>query len=141
MFQVDIRDVLLIALPILTAILGSFFTYIFSVKEKKSETVRKFKEEKYMNLILLLQSFIGSTNSGDGKRKFFEESYKSWLYCSDDVTKAINDLINFFSNETGLINDTNKGHELIGRIVLEMRKDLLGKTRLKITDFKYVSVT
>jgi hypothetical protein len=80
MTQITIKDTLLIVLPILTAILGSFFTYIFSIKEKKLDLVRKFKEEKYTNLILLLQSFIAYTVSGDGKRKFFDESYKSWLY-------------------------------------------------------------
>jgi hypothetical protein len=52
--------------------------------------------------------------------------------------KAIN---HGFIGETGLIKDTKKGHELIGKIVFEMRKDLLGNTKLSNTDFKYVSVT
>jgi hypothetical protein len=140
MLQIHIKDFLLVVLPILTAILSSFLTYIFSTREKKLDTVRKFKEEKYTNLILLLQSFMYSTVSSNGKKKFFEENYKSWLYCSDNVTRAINDFVNFFSGKPGLINDTKDGHELIGKIILEMRKDLLGKTKLNISDFKYIDV-
>jgi hypothetical protein len=136
MLQIHIKDILLIVLPILSC----FLTYIFSTRKEKLDTVRKFKEEKYTNLILLLQSFVYSTVSRDGKKKFFEENYKSWLYCSDNVTRAINDFVDFISGKPGLINDTEKGHELIGKIILEMRKDLLGKTKLNISDFKYIDV-
>lgn len=47
----------------------------------------RFKEEKYSNLLILLQGFVGETTSGETKKKFFEEQYKSWLYSSDNVVK------------------------------------------------------
>lgn len=132
------KDFFLIMFPILTAILSSYLTYYFTIKSKQKETILKFKEEKYTNLIIALQGFVGSTASTERKKIFFEEHYKSWLYSSDGVIKNINIL--FESLEYGKVPDINNGKEIIGNIVLEMRKDLLGKTSLKNIDFRYVEV-
>lgn len=75
----ETKDILLIALPILTLIFGSSLTYYYGVKSKKQEAITKFKEEKYSNLIIALQGFIGNTTSAETKKIFFEEQYKSWL--------------------------------------------------------------
>ena len=90
----DIKDIFLVILPVIAALISSYFTYYFTIKSKKSEAILKFKEEKYANLLILLQGFVGITASGESKRKFFHEQYKSWLYCSDDVVKAINNMVN-----------------------------------------------
>jgi hypothetical protein len=74
------------------------------------------------------------------KRKFFEEQYKSWLYSSDGVVEAINNMIRLIIEERGKDPDPKKGAEIVGNIVLAMRKDLLGKTRLKANDFRYTDV-
>lgn len=100
----------------------------------------KFKEEKYSNLIIALQGFVGSTNSAETKRKFFEEQYKSWLYSSDEVVESINNLIKLLIEEQGNRPNPEKGREIIGTIILEMRKDLLGKTNLSYKDFRYTDV-
>lgn len=136
----ETKIVLLIILPIITAILSSYLTYYFAIKSKKNETITKFKEEKYSNLIIALQGFIGSTISAETKRIFFEEQYKSWLYSSDDVVKSINDLIKLLLDEKGKAPNPEKGNEIIGTIILKMRKDLLGKTKLSQKDFRYIDV-
>ncbi len=136
----ETKNILLIVLPILTAILGSYSTYYFTVKSREKEAIKKFKEEKYSNLIIALQGFIGSTVSADVKRKFFEEQYKSWLYSSDKVIKAINNLTTFIIEEESKGLNPEMGRKIIGIIILEMRKDLLGKTNLKYKDFRYVDV-
>ncbi len=100
----------------------------------------KFKEEKYANLLTLLQGFVGRTASGDLKRKFFEEQYRSWLYSSDEVVVAINGMVALLISEQGNTSDPKKGKKIIGNIVLEIRKDLLGKTNLKPEDFAYTDV-
>ena len=100
----------------------------------------KFKEEKYSNLLILLQGFVGKMTSGETKRKFFEEQYKSWLYCSDSVVKAINEMVQLVINSRGKEPDPEKGKKTVGNIVLEMRKDLLGKTELTTNDFRYTDV-
>lgn len=136
----DIKTTLLIILPIITAILSSYLTYYFAIKSKKTEAMIKFKEEKYSNLVVALQGFVGTTVSADTKRKFFEEQYKSWLYSSDDVVKSINELIQLLIEGRGLTLDPEKGRKLIGSIILEMRKDLIGKTELTYKDFRYTDV-
>ena len=136
----ETKIVLLIILPIVTAILSSYLTYYFAIKSKKNETMTKFKEEKYSNLIIALQGFIGVTVSSETKRIFFEEQYKSWLYSSDDVVKSINDLIKLLMDEKGKAPNPDKGKEIVGTIILKMRKDLLGKTKLSQKDFRYIDV-
>jgi hypothetical protein len=134
------KDVLIIILPIITGILGSYLTYYFTIKSKKQEAIQKFKEEKYTNLILMLQGFVGSTVSKETKKKFYEEQYKSWLYSSDDVVQAINELTDLLMKEQGADPDPVQGRKVVGNIILQMRKDLLGKTKLKYTDFRYTDV-
>lgn len=136
----DTKTILLILIPIITAVISSYLTYYFTVKSKKSEAILKFKEEKYSNLLILLQGFVGRTTSGETKKKFLEEQYKSWLYCSDGVVKSINEMIELIINLKGKEPEPSKGKEVVGNIVMEMRKDLLGKTKLNSKDFKYTDV-
>jgi len=136
----DMKTILLILIPILTAILGSYFTYYFTSKSKRNEVMLKYKEEKYSNLLVLLQGFVGLTASSETKKKFLEEQYRSWLYCSDGVVTAINDMIELAISEKGKDPEPEKGRKVVGNIVLEMRKDLLGRTKLNPKDFKYIDV-
>jgi hypothetical protein len=133
-----VKDVLLIIFPVLSGILGSYLTYFFTIKSKKNETIFKYKEEKYAKLLILLKGFVGTTASSELKKEFFDEQYKSWIYCSDEVVKAINKMVKLASNPSP---DPERGREAIGDIVLAIRKDLLNsKTNLKYTDFIYTDV-
>ena len=129
-----------IIVPILTAMLGSYLTYYFTSKSKRNEVIFKFKEEKYSNLLIYLQGFVGETTSEEMKKRFFEEQYKSWLYSSDGVVRAVNDMVNLVIESKGIMPPPERGREVIGNIVLEMRKDLLEKTNLTYSDFKYTDV-
>ena len=42
--------------------------------------------------------------------------------------------------EQGQAPDPEKGRKVIGNIILEMRKDLFGKTDLNFEDFRYTDV-
>ncbi len=134
------NEILLIVLPIVTAILSSYLTYYFAMKSKKTEAMIKFKEEKYSNLVIALQGFIGTTTSTATKRKFFEEQYKSWLYSSDSVVKSMNELTRILIEESGKTPNQQRGRKVVGNIILEMRKDLIGKTSLSYQDFHYTDV-
>lgn len=134
------NNLLLILLPIISAVISSYLTYYFSIKQKKDETIRKFKEEKYSNLVILLKGFVGNTVSADKKKKFFEEQYKSWLYCSDEVVVAINNMVNLLMSNRGKPINPEEGKKAIGNIIVAMRKDLLGKTKLKHNSFLYIDV-
>jgi hypothetical protein len=129
-----------IIVPLISAIIGGYISYYFSSKAKKYEAVLKFKEEKYANLLIHLQGFVGSTISYETKKQFFEEQYKSWIYGSDDVIKATNYMIQLVIDAQGRDPDHDEGRRAVGNIVLAMRKDLLGKTKLTYEDFRYTDV-
>ena len=127
-------------LPILTAVIGSYLTYLFASHSKREEAILKYKEEKYANLLVLLQGFVGSTATSETKRKFFEEQYRSWIYSSDEVVKAINEMVRLVIDSKGKDPDPELGRKVVGNIVLAMRKDLNGKTNLEYSDFRYTDV-
>lgn len=127
-------------LALASAIVGGFISFYFTSKSKKFEAVLKFREEKYSNLLTLLQGFVGKTANYETKKKFFDEQYKSWVYSSDEVVKAINNLVKLVIDSKGQDPDHDAGKKAIGDIVLAMRKDLLGKTKLNYNDFRYTDV-
>src|SRR5574340_1124561 len=110
----DIKTILLILIPFITAVISSYLTYYFTIKSKKNEAILRFKEEKYSNLLILLQGFVGKTTSGEIKRRFFEEQYKSWLYCSDGVVRAINEMVKLVIELKGKAPDPGKGKKVVG---------------------------
>ena len=136
----EIKNVLLIILPVVVGVISSYLTYYFTIKTKKNEAILKFKEEKYVTLLITMQGFIGKTANADLKQSFFEEQYKSWLYCSDEVVKAINNMVRLVIDSRGKKPNTDEGRKAIGNIVLSMRKDLLGKTKLDYNDFQYTDI-
>ncbi|MCK4359484.1 MAG: hypothetical protein KAW92_12245 [Candidatus Cloacimonetes bacterium] len=136
----NIKDVFLFIGPLMAGLIGSYLTYYFTIKSKKKESILKFKEEKYTNLLILLQGFIGRTVSAETKKKFFEEQYKSWLYSSDEVVKTINKMVRLVIESRGEKPDQETGRKAVGNIVLAIRKDLLGETKLDFKDFVYTDV-
>jgi hypothetical protein len=136
----DIKTILLIVFPIIAGIISSYLTFYFTTKTKKQEAILKFKEEKYSTLLITLQGFVGKTTNSELKHIFFEEQYQSWLYCSDDVVKAINQMIRLVIISHGKNPNPEEGRKAIGNIVLAMRKDLLGKTKLDYSDFQYTDI-
>ncbi len=128
-------------LVILSAVLGSYITYYFTSRSKKNEAILRFKEEKYSNLLILLQGFVGNTISFETKKKFLEEYYRSWIYSSDEVIKSINEMLNLVRNSgSNKTIDHDLGRKSIGNIALKMRKDLLGKTKLDFKYFEYLDI-
>lgn len=76
----DTKDILIIILPIASAILGSWLTYFFAMRKYRQESIIKFKEEKYSNMLSSIKGFQHGTVSGKLKEKFIDEKHKSWLY-------------------------------------------------------------
>jgi hypothetical protein len=127
-------------LPILTAIISSYLTYYFAIKSKRDEAILKYKEEKYSNLLVLLQGFVGATANSKTKKEFFEEQYKSWLYSSDEVTEAINKMVQLVIESDGKNPNPEEDRKAVGNIIVAIRKDLLGKTTLDYSSFRYTDV-
>ncbi|EKS7792713.1 hypothetical protein JGK43_000993 [Edwardsiella piscicida] len=127
-------------IPVITLIIGSALTYIYGVKSKQSEAALRNKEEQYSKLLVRLQGFVGQTANAHTKKDFFEEQYKSWLYSSDEVVVAINNMVALVIASKGNDPDPEEGRKAIGSIVAAMRKDLYGKTKLGYEAFRYTDV-
>jgi hypothetical protein len=136
----SIENIMPFWLPILTALVSSYLTYYFTSRSKKEEAIVRFKEEKYAKLLIKMQGFVGNTTSSKAKKEFFEEQYQSWLYCSDDVVTSINRMVKLVIDSHGSEPNQEQGRKAIGDIVLAMRKDLLGKTKLGYKAFQYTDV-
>ncbi|OLQ87371.1 hypothetical protein BIY22_21325 [Vibrio panuliri] len=133
----DIIDTLI---PVITLVIGSVITYVLGVKSKKSDAALKYKEEQYSKLLVKLQGFVGNTANAKTKREFFDEQYKSWLYCSDEVIEAINNMVFLVIENKGREPDPAEGRRAVGNIVVAMRKDLQGDTKLGYESFTYIDV-
>jgi hypothetical protein len=136
----DITTLSTFILALFSAVIGGYISYYFASKSRKQEAIVKFREEKYSNLIIFLQGFVGNTSNSETKKKFFEEQYRSWTYSSDEVIKALNNLVELVKKNEGQKPNFEDGQKAIGNIVLAMRKDLLGKTNLSFKDFQYTDV-
>lgn len=134
------KDLLPALVPLLTAVLGAVLAYVFTMRAKRGESMTRFKEEKYAELLIKLQGFIGTTKSAQMKREFFEAQYQSWLYASDEVVDAMNCLVQLVIASRGTAPDPELGRRAIGAIVLAMRRDLLGGTKLSEDSFRYTDV-
>jgi hypothetical protein len=122
------------------AVASSGLTYYFTTRSKKEEAITKFKEEKYAKLLLKLQGFCGASANAKTKREFFDELYQAWVYSSDDVIEAINHLIRLIETSRGQDPDQEQGRRALAGVVLAIRKDLLGKTKLDHHAFRYIDV-
>ena len=127
-------------IPLLSAAIGAFLTYLFTSRARRDESITRFKEEKYAKLLVKLQGFVGTTTSGQLKREFFEEQYQAWLYASDEVVVALNAMVQLVIKGEGSAPDPEAGRRAVGEIVLSMRRDLLHKTALDYTAFQYIDV-
>ena len=126
--------------PLVSAAVGAFLTYLFTWRSKRDEAIFRFKEEKNARLLVKLQGFVGATISAQLKREFFEEQYQSWLYASDNVVQALNQMVRLVIANRGGMPDREAGRKAVGEIVLAMRRDLLRKTDLDYTAFQYIDV-
>ena len=55
------KDIFIPFIPLLTALIGAFFAYLFTSRAKRDESIIHFKEEKYAKLLVKLQGFVGET--------------------------------------------------------------------------------
>ena len=131
-------EILKSLVPVVTLVIGSTLTYHYSVKSKQGEAALKYKEEQYSKLLIKLQGFVGNTANQKTRKEFFDEQYKAWLYCSDEVVEAINHMVSLVRSGAP---DPLEGRKAVGNIVVAMRKDLYGKkTKLEFDAFEYIDV-
>lgn len=136
-----VQLIISIAIPLISLFVGAAITFKSQTAQLRYQRSMAFKEERYMNLLSLLQGFVGNTVSAEAKRKFFDEYYRSWVYASDDVIKSIEKMLHAVIVDKGNNRiSSEQGKKLVGEIVISMRKDLGIKSNLDYTHFQYIDV-
>ena len=129
----ETKDILLFVVPILTSLISGFVAYKFSVYKIQAETILKYKEEKYSNIVSALSGFVSGSADGIKKDDLIQEKYKAWLFASDEVIKSIDAMIDYVSKNPG-----DEHSNVVANVVLEIRRDLIGrKSKLKPSDIKF----
>lgn len=102
---------------VVTIILGSSaLSVLLNYHFTKRIDLRKFKENKYANLLELIKNAFYDNPTKESKDKFYTELYKAWLYSSASVIKEVNNLASSAGKKIE--------KDPFGKVVLEMRRDL-----------------
>lgn len=117
----------------------AFFAYKNYIKQKAID----YKIEKYREIVILISSFLSDDkyDNYQYKTEFIEKYKESWLFASDNFIK----LLTNFIDQVNINSDNQKIskkeiEKLLADIVIEIRRDLNVKTKLKSTDILFVSV-
>lgn len=121
---------------IITGLLGGIIGYgvkYFFDKRSESETrIYNDKREHYRNLILCIKNL--SEKKSDNIELFYFEYSFLWLYASDDVIEAANEVLHKIkkSDVPVII-----GQDVLGSLLVKMRQDIGMRSKLKAPDFIY----
>lgn len=124
---------------IIGAVIGSYMTYIATIKVKFAEKKLEYKATKYGELIVNLKILVGSKkplNTDDVNNLILNKQYEIWLFASEEVIVAIDDLLTHARSETY---DENQGIKFLAEVVISMRKDIGVKTSISHKYFRYTN--
>ena len=92
------------------------------------------KEDRYLGFLNSLKGFYVSSASPEAKRTFLSEWQLAWLYCPDNVMRRANEFLDAVKVKQVKSTDQEK-EAALAAFVLELRRDLLGKTSLSAADY------
>ncbi len=117
----------------LIAVFGAVFPYLLQKNKELNLKIAEQKREAYANFLKNFTSVAVAVMHDEGvsgKEADMERMLardQLLLYASDDVIKAYDAWVRYADTEK---HDYDKEGELVSRIFLAIRKDLLGKTRV-----------
>ncbi len=92
------------------------------------------KEDRYLGFLEAVHGFYVTSNDKERKEQFIRELRLAWLYCPDDVITAGNAFLDTVAIGVQF-SDENKEHAL-AEFVIALRRDLHGKTKLRVEDHR-----
>ena len=105
--------------------------------------LRKWKEERYKELLFNLQGFYDNSRDAMREEAFIATYRECWLFASDSVIRSLHSVLESLKAESTDSNEERK--EKVGNCVMAMRRDLFKrtylrqeKTDLEGKDFKHV---
>ena len=117
-----------VIIPIVIAVLG----FVFEKERDRKAKLHERKSELYKNLVFSLKGFFQETPDSTLKQDFVDETRLARLYASDEAIKALNELLDHLMKDEKSFSESYQevAHNLLGKFIIAMRKDLGIKTKL-----------
>lgn len=129
-------------LPIIVSLIGATALLVGYLIQHSNELIRINKDKRRDAYIQFLENFSETTiavindeeivGTESDKKRFFARN-KLLLFANDKVIKAYDEWIEYADIPE---HDIDKETELFGKVLLEMRRDILGNTTVSIKDIK-----
>jgi len=126
------------------AFVGGVVTWRLNERSKRLLDERKWKEERYAELIRALKGFYLYSSDTKLRETFLTQLNLCWMYCPDEVIRAAYDFLSTVSTEGTHTDEEKEG--AAGRLMVAIREDLVSRKRLKKTelrpnDFRHLKAT
>ena len=128
-----IISTLIVVMPI---VIG-FYQWKIEQRNKRNYDLYIKKEELYVNLLNNIQGFYNGFIDSYKQEAFINNMQVAWLYCPDEVILACNEFLI-------AINNKSKNIEVVNKLILSMRKDLLNNNYIKkttLTEVNFLNVS
>lgn len=125
---------------ILTGLLAPLVTGWYKIRKDKE--FRKFqqKEERFFSLLTDVVAFTVGAEDVTQKEKFLQAYRQIWLYASDEAIKSINNFFRSVGAHFRKWEELGEAYKRHNQMILQLRKDFYGKTKLNPEDFLIVTV-
>lgn len=110
--------------------------YLFEKERDRKAKLHERKEDLYKNLVFSIKGVFVEEPDALSKQQFVDETRLARLYASDAAIKALNELLDHLMKDEKSFGEVNGksyqdvAHNLLGKFMKAMRKDLGIKTKL-----------
>jgi hypothetical protein len=137
--HVSLRERLWSLLPIFVPLIIAIVAWWLNEQSKRQAEEYVRKEQNYKSLIANLNGFRADQRDPEKAQRFLDSVNECWLYGPDDVIHAANRLV--ASMETGVVMADAKRVQLVGDLMVVIRRDLISRepvsdTSLTAKDFR-----
>ena len=119
-----------VLVPLVVAIVAWYLNQHGKLEWEK----RLQKEDRYRAFLESISGFYIESQDKGKKEKFIQEMRLALLYCPDDVIRAGNAFLDTVA--TGKESSDGKKERALAEFALVLRRDLHGKTKLTIEDWR-----
>jgi len=116
-------------------VLAGIIAWLANENQKRKWEEYQRKESSYKELIISLRGFyVNTKNPKELKTDFIDQLNLCWLYCPDEVIRKGYEFLDTV-NTKKIYSDEGKENAM-GGFVIAIRKDLLSRKLVKITDLE-----
>ncbi len=122
-------------LGIVVTALGAVFIWFLNQLSKRKWEAHIRREKRYKRFLDSIDGFYENSQCSKSKNEFIRQLRLAWLYCPDSIIRQANQFLESVEKREKKSTHDEK-ETALANLVLEMRRDMVGKTDLNTTDFK-----